>query len=172
MFKQTSIWSNYTFGQLIILFRTNNDTCNQIWLARGVILSNVRTDSQLDLIVPLAYCNVNWLPRSDEKFWAMFELNRIDLITLFNFSVELRQIMTRYNFLEGICIRVILINVWTDLNLVQANPIESVTTFSDSIFEDWYCFRGRFLENKRYTTSWKMWANSARECQNMFWWCN
>ena len=75
----------FTFGQLVRWIGANN---GQILLFRGYksYFSNVRTDSQLDLI-----------------------------FILVNFSYELRQIMTRYAFLE---VRwVILSNVRTDSNL-------------------------------------------------------
>ena len=73
-------WPNFTFGQLFMWIGENNDQIYFLWAKWVMILSNVRTDLELDLISLLV-----------------------------NFSCELGQIITRYDFLW--VRRVILSNV-------------------------------------------------------------
>ena len=105
MFEPTWTWPNFTFGQLFMWTGANND---QIGLLMDQ-MESVRT------------------------FWAMFEptetfpnftfgqlfmrigANNNLISLLVNFSCELGQIMTRYDFLW--VRRVILSNVRTNLNL-------------------------------------------------------
>ena len=85
MFELTWTWHNFTFGQLFMWIGANND---QIWLPMGEMSDSEQCSNRLEL----------------------------DIISLLvNFSCELGQIMTRYDFLWARW--VILSNVWTDLNL-------------------------------------------------------
>ena len=69
MFKPTWTWPNLTFGQLFMWIGANSD---QIWLPMGLMSDSEQCSNRLEL----------------------------DLISLLvNFSCELGQIMTRYDFL-------------------------------------------------------------------------
>ena len=85
MFEPTWTLPNFSFGQLFMWIGANND---QIWL-------------------PMCYMS------DSEQCSNRLELDLISLLV--NFSCELGQIMTRYNFLWARW--VILSNVRTDLNL-------------------------------------------------------
>ena len=108
MFKPTWTWPNFTFGQLFMWIGANND---QIWLPMGfdewfwAMFEPTWTWPNFMFGQLFMWIGANngqiWLPigyMSDSEQCS----NRLDLYLislLVNFSCELGQIMTRYDFL-------------------------------------------------------------------------
>ena len=105
MFEPTPTLSNFDFGQLSMWIGANN---NQIWLPRGLKSDFDKCSNRLQL--DLSSLLVNLLDvlgqilaiydflEAIRVILAMFEPTLIFILV--NFSYELRQIMTRYAFLE------------------------------------------------------------------------
>ena len=85
MFELTWTWPNFTFGQLFMWIGANND---QIWLPMGwVIMSNVQTDLELDLISLL----VNFLapPAERQRSFSNADSSVVVVVVVVNFSLKI-----------------------------------------------------------------------------------